>query len=52
MLPENASSAATMRTNDVSLKGDLPDDRESMIKQLEVAQKHSEMWKDERFRML
>ena len=39
-------------SNYVSLKGDLPDDRESMIKQLQVAQKHSEMWKDERFRML
>ena len=39
-------------SNYVSLKGDLPDDRDAMIKQLEVAQKHSEMWKDERFRML
>lgn len=39
-------------SNYVSLKGDLPDDRERMIAQLKVAQKHSEMWKDERFRML
>ena len=39
-------------SNYVSLKGDLPADRERMIEQLKVAQKHSEMWKDERFRML
>lgn len=39
-------------SNYVSLKGDLPDDRERMIESLRVAQKHSEMWKDERFRML
>lgn len=39
-------------SNYVSLKGDLPQDRETMLNQLRVAQKHSEMWKDERFRML
>ena len=39
-------------SNYVSLKGNLPEDIESMLKQLRVAQNHSEMWKDERFRML
>jgi radical SAM superfamily enzyme YgiQ (UPF0313 family) len=39
-------------SNYVSLKGDLPDDREAMIQSLKIAQNHSEMWKDERFRML
>ena len=39
-------------SNYVSLKGDLPADKERMIQQLRVAQNHSEMWKDERFRML
>lgn len=39
-------------SNYVSLKGDLPQDKETMLRQLRVAQNHSEMWKDERFRML
>lgn len=39
-------------SNYVSLKGDLPADRDRMIAELKVAQKHSEMWKDERFRRL
>lgn len=39
-------------SNYVSLKGDLPADKERMLNQLRVAQNHSEMWKDERFRML
>ncbi len=39
-------------SNYVSLKGDLPADKESMLERLRVAQNHSEMWKDERFRML
>ncbi|MGN1350494.1 MAG: radical SAM protein, partial [Anaerovoracaceae bacterium] len=39
-------------SNYVSLKGDLPEDRDAMIQRLKVAQNHSEMWKDERFRML
>jgi len=39
-------------SNYVSLKGDLPQDREAMIEKLKVAQNNSSMWKDERFRML
>lgn len=39
-------------SNYVSLKGDLPKDREAMIERLKVAQNNSSMWKDERFRML
>ncbi len=39
-------------SNYVSLKGDLPADRETMIQRLKVAQNNSSMWKDERFRML
>ena len=39
-------------SNYVSLKGDLPYDKNSMIDRLKTAQNHSEMWKDERFRML
>lgn len=39
-------------SNYVSLKGDLPRDRDAMIQKLKIAQNHSEMWKDERFRML
>lgn len=39
-------------SNYVSLKGDLPDDRDAMIRQLKIAEQHSEMWKDERFRRL
>ncbi|MBR5229022.1 MAG: B12-binding domain-containing radical SAM protein [Firmicutes bacterium] len=39
-------------SNYVSLKGDLPQDREAMIERLKVAQNNSSMWKDERFRML
>ena len=39
-------------SNYVSLKGDLPDDRDTMIRQLKIAEQHSELWKDERFRRL
>lgn len=39
-------------SNYVSLKGDLPADKDRMLRQLEVARHHSEMWKDERFRAL
>ena len=39
-------------SNYVALKGDLPQDKERMLEQLRTAQNHSEMWKDERFRML
>lgn len=39
-------------SNYVALKGDLPQDKERMLNQLRTAQNHSEMWKDERFRML
>ncbi len=39
-------------SNYVSLRGDLPDDRDRMIYQLKIAMQDSDMWKDERFRML
>lgn len=39
-------------SNYVSLKGDLPQDRESMLAQLRLAMKNSNMLKDDRFRML
>ena len=39
-------------SNYVSLKGNLPEDKDMMIAQLEVAKRHSEFWKDERFRRL
>lgn len=39
-------------SNYVSLKGNLPEDKETMIEQLKVAEQHSELWKDERFRRL
>ena len=39
-------------SNYVSLKGNLPQDREKMLAQLKIAQNHSELWKDERFRRL
>ena len=39
-------------SNYVSLKGDLPQDKQKMLMQLKVAQNHSELWKDERFRSL
>jgi len=39
-------------SNYVSLKGNLPKDKDIMIKQLQVAQKNRSMWKDERFRAL
>lgn len=52
----NVSKKCIFRSNHasnyVSLKGDLPYDRDAMIERLKVAQNHSEMWKDERFRML
>lgn len=37
-------------TNYVTLRGDLPADKEKFIEQLKVALKHPEMLKDERFR--
>lgn len=39
-------------SNYISLRGDLPMDRERMLLQLETAMKNSGMLKDERFRML
>lgn len=39
-------------SNYVSLKGDLPQDKDAMIQSLRVAQQHSEWWKDERYRRL
>ncbi len=39
-------------SNYVSLKGDLPQDRDAMIRSLQVAQQHSEWWKEERYRRL
>lgn len=52
----NVSKKCVFRSNHasnyVSLKGDLPDDRDGMIESLKLAQVHSEWWKDERFRRL
>ena len=39
-------------SNYVSLKGDLPKDKERMLDQLKTAMNHSDMLKDDRFRML
>lgn len=39
-------------SNYVSLKGDLPQDRDRMIRQIRQAMENSEMLKDDRFRML
>ncbi|MGI6722425.1 MAG: radical SAM protein [Anaerovoracaceae bacterium] len=39
-------------SNYVSLRGDLPDDKEAMIKQLRRAMENTSLLKDERFRML
>jgi len=39
-------------SNYVSLKGDLPKDKERMLEQLRTAMNHSDMLKDDRFRML
>lgn len=39
-------------SNYLSLKGNLPEDREEMMAQLERAMEHTGMLKDERFRML
>ena len=39
-------------SNYVSLKGDLPRDKERMLNQLKTAMNHSDMLKDDRFRML
>ena len=39
-------------SNYVSLKGDLPQDKERMLKQLRTAMNNTEMLKDDRFRML
>jgi radical SAM superfamily enzyme YgiQ (UPF0313 family) len=39
-------------SNYVSLKGDLPQDKERMLNQLKTAMNHSDMLKDDRFRML
>lgn len=39
-------------SNYVSLKGDLPQDKERMLKQIREAMEHSHLLKDERFRML
>lgn len=39
-------------SNYVSLRGDLPDDRDKMIMQLRRAMENTDMLKDERFRML
>ena len=39
-------------SNYVSLRGNLPEDRERMLKQLEAAMNDIGLLKDERFRML
>ncbi|MDD2484582.1 MAG: radical SAM protein [Eubacteriales bacterium] len=39
-------------SNYLSLAGDLPRDKEKMLKQIQEAEKNSKMLKDERFRML
>lgn len=39
-------------SNYVSLKGDLPQDKELMLSQLRTAMNHADMLKDDRFRML
>lgn len=39
-------------SNYVSLKGDLPEDKERMLSQLRNAMNHADMLKDDRFRML
>jgi len=39
-------------SNYVSLKGDLPRDKERMLEQLRTAMNHADMLKDDRFRML
>lgn len=52
----NVSKKCVFRSNHasnyVSLKGDLPNDRESMMEMLRRAMKDHNMFKDERFRML
>ncbi|HVI40267.1 MAG TPA: hypothetical protein VM577_06375, partial [Anaerovoracaceae bacterium] len=39
-------------SNYVSLKGDLPQDKERMLVQLRTAMNNADMLKDDRFRML
>ncbi len=39
-------------SNYVSLRGDLPEDRDKMIAQLKRAMNDSSLWKDDRYRML
>ena len=39
-------------SNYLSLRGNLPQDRDAMLTQIERAMKHPELLKDERFRML
>ena len=39
-------------SNYISLKGDLPQDKEKMLEQLRLAMNNAEMLKDDRFRML
>lgn len=58
MLLENTSVTKTCvfrsnhASNYLSLKGDLPRDKERMLKQLRAAMKNTDMLKDEMFRML
>lgn len=58
LLLENTSVSKTCvfrsnhASNYISLKGDLPQDKERMLDQLRNAMKHTEMLKDDRFRML
>lgn len=51
-LKKNCVFRSNHASNYVSLKGNLPVDKERMIEQLRIAEQHSEMWKDERFRAL
>ncbi|MCR4601896.1 MAG: radical SAM protein [Clostridia bacterium] len=51
-LKKNCVFRSNHASNYVSLKGNLPVDKERMIQQLRIAEQHSEMWKDERFRAL
>ena len=39
-------------SNYLSLKGELPRDKEEMLRQIAAAEKNSGMLKDERFRLL
>mgnify|MGYP000867207231 CR=1 FL=1 len=58
LLLENTKVAKTCvfrsnhASNYVSLKGDLPKDKERMLQQLRTAMNHADMLKDDRFRML